>query len=216
MLAVTPRVASNGCIMEKALSEIIESDSNNDLLPNNFLFERIAATKDKKAFVTLFEYFAPRLKSFLMKGGLSPQLAEEVIQETMLSVWRKAGSFNPAKASASTWIYTIARNKRIDMLRKLNRRTFDSLESHMEPDYEADLVENIQHEQNAQILKGAFKNLPEDQADLIRKAFYEDKTHQELAEELQLPLGTVKSRIRLGMERLRHSLRNKMTQENIN
>ncbi len=174
---------------------------------NEELIGMIASSKSKTAFIQLFNYFAPRLKSFLMKGGLVPEQAEEVAQETMIVIWRRAETFNAEKASASTWIFTIARNKKIDVLRKKNRPEYDPLDPLLDNSSETETHINIvAHKQNALKLKQAIQTLPSDQADLIKKAFYEDKTHQVIAEELGIPLGTVKSRIRLGMERLRHVL----------
>lgn len=163
----------------------------------------IAENQDRQAFIALFEHFAPRVKSFLMKAGSDEPSADELAQETMLTVWNKAGSFNPEKAAASTWIFTIARNKRIDLLRKTTRYELEYTDPLYVPDESASPVENINHEQEAVRLKNAIENLPEEQASLIKKAFFEDKSHTAIAEETGIALGTVKSRIRLALERLR-------------
>jgi RNA polymerase sigma-70 factor (ECF subfamily) len=172
------------------------------------LLVRVGALRDRDAFIRLFEYFAPRVKSFLMKGGLAPDAADELAQETMLTVWNKAESYDPAKAAASTWIYTIARNRKIDSLRRVRRSEVAdgddaaSREASPEPGPE----KQLQHEQESAGLAKAIAALPPEQADLIRKSFFEEKTHQDIAKESGIPLGTVKSRIRLAMERLRDAM----------
>lgn len=153
----------------------------------------------------LFEHFAPRVKSFLMKGGTAEDVADELAQETMLTVWNKAGSFDPARSAASTWIFTIARNKKIDVLRKIGRyevapadpETLENTESASSPGADA-----MAH-QETETIAAALKDLPEEQSMLLRKSFFEDKSHADIAQETGLALGTVKSRIRLALERLR-------------
>lgn len=180
-------------------------------LPANDSFEdlllAVGKKRDRDAFVRLFNHFAPRIKSFLMKGGASPSQAEELVQETMLTIWTRAAGYDPAKAGASTWIFTIARNKRIDSLRRTRRIEVDvndaayvSDENATSPDQ--GMIDSDRTEKIADVLK----ILPQEQADLIHKAFFEDKTHMQIATETGLPLGTVKSRIRLAMDRLRPSL----------
>lgn len=164
----------------------------------------IGKDRDRESFIDLFRYFAPRIKSFLMKGGASEAQADELAQETMLAIWQKAESFNPAHAKASTWIYTIARNKRIDALRKVKYVEVD----HDDPLYtiEDDRIgadDALAHTEESEALKTAIDRLTEDQAFLIRKSFYEDKSHADIAQETGIALGTVKSRIRLALERLR-------------
>lgn len=158
--------------------------------------------QDKAAFAELFEYFAPRIKSFLMKGGAAPDQADELAQETMITVWQKAGSFDPAKANASTWIFTIARNKRIDAIRKTPRPEMDADELEI-ADETPTAAAAIAQEEESDIMARAIQSLPQEQADLLYKSFFEDKTHADIAKETNLPLGTVKSRIRLALDRLR-------------
>ncbi len=158
--------------------------------------------QDKEAFAELFEYFAPRIKSFLMKGGAAPDQADELAQETMISVWQKAESFDPAKASASTWIFTIARNKRIDAIRKTPRPEVDADDLEL-ADESPSASDDIAQAEETDIMARAIQNLPQEQADLLYKSFFEDKTHADIAKETNLPLGTVKSRIRLALDRLR-------------
>lgn len=162
----------------------------------------VARRQDKAAFGELFEYFAPRIKSFLMKGGAAPDQADELAQETMITVWQKAASFDPAKASASTWIFTIARNKRIDAIRKTPRPEVDADDIELADDA-PNASDEIAQGQETDIMARAIQNLPQEQADLLYKSFFEDKTHADIAKETNLPLGTVKSRIRLALDRLR-------------
>ena len=171
------------------------------------LLRAVATLRDRAAFAELFRHFAPRLKAFMMKGGADGDTAEELAQEAMIQVWRRAESYDPARAAASTWIYTIARNKRIDRLRRERRPAMSeeeyttalgSAEGGAERGDDA-----AQRGQAEARLAHSIEELPEDQAAVVRMAFYEDKSHSAIAAELQLPLGTVKSRIRLALTRLR-------------
>lgn len=167
------------------------------------MIRAIAENKDKEAFIALFEHFAPRVKSFLMKGGASPELADELAQETMLTIWNKAESYNPKQAAASTWIFTIARNKRIDAIRKTKRHDPNPADPILLEDTKPSPRQNALHKEEVGVLAEALKSLPEEQAELVRQSFFEDKSHAQIAEENDIPLGTVKSRIRLALERLR-------------
>lgn len=169
--------------------------------------EAVAGARDRRAFEALFRFYAPRIKGVLRKGGASDQEAEEVMQETMVTIWRKAAQFDRAKASPSAWIYTIARNRRIDILRKEKRPEIDPDDPFFpgpqeEPDGEQAYVAG----ERGEILQDHLKILPPEQLLLVRKAFYEDMTHQAIAEELDMPLGTVKSRLRIALRDLRAKL----------
>jgi RNA polymerase sigma-70 factor (ECF subfamily) len=149
------------------------------------------------------------VKAFLMRGGADAETAQEVAQETLILVWRKAASFDRTRASASTWIYTIARNKRIDVLRRTARpaiETEDWLTVFAPEDADAD--KSVLAGQTYTRVQELLSDLSAEQLTVIRKAFFEDKTHTAIAEELKLPLGTVKSRIRLALGRLREALEN--------
>lgn len=164
----------------------------------------VGKNKNKESFIELFEYFAPRIKSFLMKGGADENTADELAQETMLSIWDKAGSFDPQKAAASTWIFTIARNKRIDALRKIKGHSVNLEDLPvLQDENSSSPAQNLSRTEEAESIMYALSTLPEEQADLIVKSFFEDKSHAEIADETGIPLGTVKSRIRLALERLR-------------
>jgi len=166
----------------------------------------VARIEDRAAFQEVFEFFAPRVKAFVMRQGSNPQAAEEVVQETMVNVWRKAKQFDPTKASASTWVFTIARNLRIDHLRKANRPEPDMNDPALVPDADPQAPGRIERRQEADRLKAALAALPNEQRQVLHLAFFEDKPHAEVAAELNLPLGTVKSRIRLAMKRMRTEL----------
>ena len=170
------------------------------------LIEAIAARQDRAAFAALFRHFAPRLKAFVMRGGTDADTAQEVAQEALVMVWRKAASFDRTRASAATWLYTIARNKRIDLLRRGARPidTEDWLVVYS-PE-EEDAGKSVLAGQTYTRVKELLGGLPTDQSVVIQKAFFEDKTHTVIADEMKLPLGTVKSRIRLALRRLRQEL----------
>jgi len=171
------------------------------------LIEAIAARQDRAAFASLFRHYAPRVKAFIMRGGTDAETAQEVAQEALIMVWRKAASFDRSRASAATWIFTIARNKRIDLLRRSGRpvlSTEDWLAVFAPEKDDADT--SIFAGQTYTRVKELLGSLSADQLVVIQKAFFEDKTHIVIAEELKLPLGTVKSRIRLALGRLRDAL----------
>jgi RNA polymerase sigma-70 factor (ECF subfamily) len=170
------------------------------------MIQAIARDHSRSAFAGLFKHFAPRLKSYVMRLGAEERAAEEVVQETMLMVWRKAARFDSRLAGASTWIFTIARNKRIDGIRREHRPEFDPNDPALvgvapEP---ADMP--LQRRERGDRLQAALSLLSKDQASLIRAAFFDEKSHREIASERSIPLGTVKSRIRLALSRLRREL----------
>lgn len=165
----------------------------------------IQNNKDQLAFARLFQHFAPRVKSFLMKSGASASLSEEVTQEVMATLWHKADLFDPARASVSTWIFTIARNRKIDALRKQRRPEPEDLT--WGPEAEPDQEDVITLQQETEKLGHALAGLPEKQRELIEQAYFGDLSHSEIAEQTGLPLGTIKSRIRLALERMRHAMR---------
>lgn len=172
--------------------------------PLDSLVLAVARTRDRAAFAALFSHFAPRVKAYLMRLGCDAARAEELMQDAMIMVWRRAESFDPARASAATWIFTIARNKRIDALRRERR---PEIEAGDPPPavYDAPLAERaLELAYDSERLQDALKTLPESQATVISMSFLEDKTHSMIADELDIPLGTVKSRLRLAFRRLRH------------
>jgi len=168
--------------------------------------EAIAANQDRAAFTRLFNIMAPRLKAYCLKRGSNAAAAEEAAQETMIQVWRRAGQFDAQRASVKTWIYTIARNKRIDHFRKEQRPeiTAEDLSQNKSPSLDAQ--DHMELAEAGETLAEKIRDLSAEQAEVVHKAFFEDKTHQVIAEELNLPLGTVKSRIRLALQKLRSSM----------
>jgi RNA polymerase sigma-70 factor (ECF subfamily) len=167
--------------------------------------ERIRVHKDQDAFASLFRHFAPRVKAFLMKSGADASLAEECAQEVMATLWNKAHLFDPARASVATWIFTIARNRRIDALRRQRRPEPEELPWGPEP--EPDQEDALALQQESERLGEALAQLPERQRELIERAYFGELSHSEIAAETGLPLGTIKSRIRLALERLRHEMK---------
>jgi len=169
------------------------------------LVQAIARDRDREAFARLFNHFAPRVKGYIRRAGADDATAEEVAQEAMLTLWRKAALFDPRQASVSTWVFTIARNLRIDRLRRERRPQVDPDDPALvgEAYEERDPHEVAQREER---LRASLSSLPPDQAQVVRMAFFEAKAHSEIAAELGLPLGTVKSRLRLAFGRLRGAL----------
>ena len=167
------------------------------------LVERIASHADRAAFTRLFAYYAPRVKGYLMRLGLGPAESEEVCQEVMVAVWRKAASFDRRQASVATWIFRIARNRRIDAFRRDQRAALDVHDPAFQPEPEAAPDKATETSEREAQLRTAMAELPPEQRELVRVAFYEDLSHSQVAERTGLPLGTVKSRLRLAFAKLR-------------
>ena len=161
----------------------------------------IAARADRQAFAALFSHFAPRVKAYLMRLGARAEQAEELAQETLLAVWRKAALFDPARAGASTWIFTIARNLSIDALRRDRPALADEDPSDANPEAPADLV--VLAAERDDRVRLALRALSPEQAEVVELSFFSEEPHAAIATRLGLPLGTVKSRLRLALARLR-------------
>jgi RNA polymerase sigma-70 factor (ECF subfamily) len=187
---------------------VLNESIQKEVLPSpvelNRLINAVAQVQDRKAFAQLFAYFAPRVKGFLIRTGLAESVAEEVTQEVMIAVWRKASYFDPSRAGASTWVFTIARNQRIDRLRRARSRTADHLldlsDEPGTPPSGEDIV--IMAEREEEVRK-ALATLSNEQATIVKLSFFSEAPHAEIARELGIPLGTVKSRVRLALNRLR-------------
>lgn len=160
--------------------------------------------RDRQAFARLFDHFAPRVKAMLMRSGLRDGTAEDVVQDVMLTIWRKAEQFDPHRAQASAWIYRIARNRQIDLARRRPPPLPETLDE--PPDTEPDAAQIMALEQETTRLKAALAHLSPEQTRTIEQAFLEELTHTEISQQTGLPLGTIKSRIRLGLDRLRKEL----------
>ena len=174
------------------------------------LIEKIAEYKDRDAFAALFAHFAPRLKGYLLRLGASDGQAEEVLQEALLTVWRKAHLFDRKKAAASTWIFTIARNRRIDILRKKKFPEIEAQDPSLVPDAPRPPDEEVIEAREGEAVRLALQKLPEEQRELVRLAFYNGWSHSKIAADTNLPLGTVKSRLRLAFSRLRNELEGRL------
>ena len=164
----------------------------------------VASTRDKQAFADLFDYYAPRVLGFLTRTGLPATIAEDCMQDVMVTLWHKAGQYDPTRASVTTWVFTIARNRKIDTIRKLRRP--EPLDLPWGPEATEPADETLSKWQDRGRLVRAIAALPAKQREMIEQAFYGDHSHGEIAARTGLPLGTIKSRIRLAIDRLRHSL----------
>jgi RNA polymerase sigma-70 factor (ECF subfamily) len=164
------------------------------------------AEGDGEAFSTLFGRYAVRIKAFMLRAGASESDADEIAQEVMVSVWRRAASFDPARAAASTWIFAIARNQRIDMLRRASRPVPDPDDPLWQPDPEPDGLFAVSLAEREARVRESLARLVAEQRDILKMAFYDGLSQSEIAERTRLPLGTVKSRIRLAFGHLRAAL----------
>ncbi|WHS30622.1 sigma-70 family RNA polymerase sigma factor [Brucella sp. NM4] len=168
----------------------------------------VSSRRDVDAFEVIFKHFAPRVKAYMAKLSADAQTAEELMQETMIAVWNKADQFDVAKGALSTWIFTIARNQRIDAVRRARRPEFDPTDPAFVPDEEQPADLRIAERQSASQLRAAMADLPKEQSALLELAYFEERTHSAIAKKLNLPLGTVKSRLRLAFNKLRAALDN--------
>ena len=166
----------------------------------------IAGARSRAAFAELFGFYAPRLKSYLLRLGAGDAEAEELVQEVMITVWQKAGQYDRSRASVSTWVFRIARNRRIDAQRRLRRPELAAEDPMLRPPELEQPDDLLLRDQLEGIVRAELVKLPKDQLLLLRAAFYDGLSHSEIARAFNLPLGTVKSRIRLAFLRLRGRL----------
>lgn len=194
-----------GAVVARGAGRVSQGRGPSDECDAAALIVAIATTRDRAAFAALFAHYAPRLKAYMMRLGANSDFAEEMAQETMLTVWRKAALFDPARAAPAAWIFTILRNRRIDVLRR-DRLALPDVDPTEEPapppaaDGVIDAAEQVER------LRAALATLPPEQADVVRLSFFDDRPHAEIERVLGIPLGTVKSRLRLAIARLRHVL----------
>jgi len=176
-----------------------------DFDPNR-LIVRIAEQQDRAAFAELFHFYAPRIKSFLMRRGESAETAEDLAQETLVRIWRKAGAFDPTRSDAPAWIFAIARNLKIDAFRRKQRMELKGDTSVLmvtAPDQPEEILINSERGDR---VRTAVNTLPPEQLDLVKLSFFDGRSHGEIADITGIPLGTVKSRLRLAFGRLREKL----------
>lgn len=203
LVSNTERSSNDALSKEKGLTQKQPNELNELLLA-------IAEHKDRKAFSALFNATSSRLKAFAMQCGATNADAEEILQECMLTVWRKAHTFKPESGSAITWLYTIVRNKRIDMARKGRHETVMSDDLWTEEGTE-DLESEVSTELEGQSARKFLEVLPEVQKQVVFKVYFEGKSHSEIAADLDLPLGTIKSRLRLAMKKLENVAKEQMS-----
>lgn len=184
----------------------MQDDNQDSLSPPTQWLIAVRDHRDREAFACLFDYFAPRLTAMMMRSGTSHALADDMVQDVLLTAWQKSHMFDPTRAQASAWIYRIARNRQIDVLRRERRPVPDAVwlgEETKDDDAHASLA----LDQEVARLRAALDELPSEQRAMIEQAFLGDLTHSEIRQSTGLPMGTIKSRIRLALDRLRHELK---------
>lgn len=182
-----------------------EDDDHADRQMTQLLL-KVGRARDIDAFETLFRHFGPRIKAYMAK--VDPSRAEELMQETMMTVWHKASLFDTSRGAAASWIFTIARNQRIDALRRDRRAEIDPDDPALVPETPVAADQALDQRQNEQLMRAALAELPSEQLQVLELAFYREQSQSEIAAQLALPLGTVKSRMRLGFAKLRAALGN--------
>lgn len=173
---------------------------------NKRLMQRVAQNLDREAFGELFDKLAPRLKSFMMRKGTSAELAEDLVQEAMILIWTKAGLYDPTKGSVMGWVYTLSRNLRIDRLRRDSTMALTAIDDYDAASDDPGGEEVLLRKQEDLHVTEALKDIPAEQREVLLMSYVEDMPQTEIAERLKLPLGTVKSRMRLAYNRLRKHL----------
>lgn len=209
MRRVYPLVCYTGSTMRAALQPLHQTRHKAPgrvIDEHRALVARVAVERDRDAFKALFDYFGPRVKSLLIRSGADHALADDLVQDVMMTVWRKVELYTPERGSVSTWVFTIARNARIDHLRRASSKPYDDIEELEIATDDNDAEDKTLASQQAERIAEALVELPEDQRDVIRLAFIEDLPQVEIAARLDLPLGTVKSRMRLAYGKLRRNL----------
>ncbi len=180
--------------------------TKNETTDHHKLLELIALNRDKEAFEQLFIYFAPRVKAVLMKQSSDANTAEDLMQETMLTVWNKADKFSKYRGSVSAWIFTIARNKRIDGYRKQGTKHYLDIEDIELTDDAMGSEEILISNERDKMVTDISNTLPIEQKEIIEMSFVKELSQTEISKKLGIPLGTVKSRMRLAYEKIRKSV----------
>lgn len=170
------------------------------------LVQAVATNRDVSAFEQLFAYYAPRVKAYFRRLGTDERTAEELMQDVMLTLWRRAHLFDRSKAGVGTWVFAVARNRRIDAMRRERRPEIDPTDPMLVRAADAEPDAQVANSQTERMLQRAVATLPPEQAELVRRSFFDDMSHGAIADRLNLPLGTVKSRLRLALAKLRTAL----------
>lgn len=193
---------------QRGIKSVSMTGSVDELEPHNFseLLACVGRDRDVEAFETIFKHYGPKVRAYMAKLARDGQAAEELMQETMLAVWNKAAQFDPTRGNVSSWIFTIARNQRIDAFRRAKRPVFDPSDPAFVPDDVPPADVEFEGRQEADRLRRAMETLPPEQLELLKMSFYREASHSTIAAELGLPMGTVKSRIRLAFAKLRAAL----------
>lgn len=166
----------------------------------------VANKRSREDFAKLYEHFAPRLKAYMMRNGADAATADDLAQEALAQVWRKADRYDPSKAAASSWIFRVARNLQIDKFRKKKFQEVDLEAVAERPDVGIDSHDRSIARIDSQRVHELIQSLPQDQLDVVHLAFFQGLTHTEIGIHLDIPLGTVKSRLRLAFNRLRQTI----------
>ena len=177
-----------------------------ETLDDRALMERVARHRDREAFQRLFLHFGPRIKAVMIRSGTDSDTAEDLAQEVMLTLWRKAELYAPERGTVAAWVFTIARNTRIDRLRRQSSRVYEDIADLNLESPEADGEKETEMRQRDSLVGEALASLPPDQRRVVELSFVEDMPQAEIATALDLPLGTVKSRMRLAYAKLRERL----------
>jgi RNA polymerase sigma-70 factor (ECF subfamily) len=196
---------SRSSIMSDDVSAADSTLSQKKICQTTQLMLAVRDNRDRQAFAHLFDHFAPRLKGFAIRSGVASGQAEDIVQDVMLAVWHKAHQFNPERADVSGWIYQIARNRQVDLFRRNSKPVPEELKSDDVDTCDAEQIVGLEQEVSA--LRTALAALNPSQRELIEQAYLGELSHSEIQEASGIPLGTIKSRIRLGLEKLRHELK---------
>jgi RNA polymerase sigma-70 factor (ECF subfamily) len=204
---LTPsRIDGKNCRISNRKGALVTISSQSDTISHEDLVIKVAQERDRAAFKQLFSHFAPRVKSYLLKLGLDDHKAEDLAQDVLVTVWIKAEQFDPKKAKLSTWIFRISRNKFIDLTRKQKYPEVNA-DDHLPAMVASEETDKpVEAMQTASIVNSALTKLNPDQQKVIKLSFYEEMSHSEISAHLSLPLGTVKSRIRMAFQALRKEL----------
>lgn len=183
---------------------VMESNEPAEISEQTRWMLAVRDSDDRLAFGRLFDFYAPRVKAMAMRSGAPAPVAEDIAQDVMLRVWQSRAAFDPSRAPAAAWIYQIARNRRVDIARSEQRPLPALLAAEPGPGEAANALALVQEVDQ---LRSALDSLPGRQREIVERAYLGEMTHQEISRMTSLPLGTVKSRLRLAIDRLRHELR---------